>query len=71
MDKSEAVRQAVRFCVKRGELIDFLKKYGSEVENMLITEWNWSGALQVRWEEGRMETLDMVSNLINRVNSVE
>jgi hypothetical protein len=57
MDKSEAVRQTVRSCVKRGELMDFLKKYGSEVANMLITEWNWSEALHISWEEGRMETL--------------
>jgi hypothetical protein len=55
MDKSEAVKGAVRFCKARGILADFLEKHGSEVENMLLTEWKWEDALQVRWEEGREE----------------
>jgi predicted transposase/invertase (TIGR01784 family) len=32
-----------------------LKKNGSEVSNMLYTEWNWDDALAVRYEEGREE----------------
>jgi hypothetical protein len=52
MDKDEAVRKAVLFCKRQGLLIDFLKEYGSEVENMLITEWDWADALQVNREEG-------------------
>jgi hypothetical protein len=63
MDRDEAVKEAVRFCKARGILADFLKKHGSEVGNMLLTEWNWEDALQVRWEEGMekgMEKRDIV-----------
>ncbi|MDR1257095.1 MAG: Rpn family recombination-promoting nuclease/putative transposase [Spirochaetaceae bacterium] len=55
MDRSEAVKEAVSFCKARGILADFLKTHGSEVENMLLTEWKWEDALQVRWEEGKEE----------------
>ncbi|MDR1901488.1 MAG: hypothetical protein LBQ88_04290, partial [Treponema sp.] len=33
----------------------FLKEHGSEVVNMLFTEWNWDDALAVRYEEGKEE----------------
>jgi hypothetical protein len=58
MDRDEAVKESVRFCKARGILTDFLKEHGSEVENMLLTEWNWEDALQVRWEEGREEGME-------------
>jgi hypothetical protein len=32
-----------------------LEKNASEVLNMLLTEWNWDDALDVRFEEGREE----------------
>jgi hypothetical protein len=56
MEKDAAVRDAVKRCIKEGVLGGFLKKHGSEVENMLLTEWNWDDALAVSkqegWEEG-------------------
>jgi hypothetical protein len=58
LERNEAVKQAVNFCVARGILAGFLKEHGSEVENMLLTEWNWDDALQVRWEEGLEEGWD-------------
>ena len=50
--RDEAVKEAVRYCQGKGILKEFLREHGSEVENMLLTEWNWDDALQVRWEEG-------------------
>jgi hypothetical protein len=58
MNRNEAVKGAVRFCKARGMLADFLKKHGSEVENMLLTEWNWKDALQVAREEAREEGME-------------
>jgi hypothetical protein len=55
LERNEAVKQAVNFCVEHGILAGFLKEHGSEVENMLLTGWNWDDALQVRWEEGWKE----------------
>jgi hypothetical protein len=51
----EALKQAVNWCIKHGVLPDFLKTHGSEVVNMLLTEWNMDEALKVRREEGREE----------------
>lgn len=52
LDKDTAVKQAVSFCIEHGILAGFLEEHGSEVKNMLLTEWNWDDALQVRWQEG-------------------
>ncbi|MDR1219318.1 MAG: Rpn family recombination-promoting nuclease/putative transposase [Treponema sp.] len=79
MDKNEAVKGAVRFCKAKGILADFLKKHGSEVENMLLTEWKWKDALQVRWEEGwekgkeetRKEDKRQFSSLVNQAKSLD
>ena len=32
-------------------MADYLKEKGSEVLNMIFTEWNWDDALEVRGEE--------------------
>jgi hypothetical protein len=55
----QAMKKAVNWCIEHGVLPDFLKNNGSEVVNMLLTEWNMDKALEVRSrearEEGRME----------------
>jgi hypothetical protein len=55
----EAMNQAVQWCIEHGILPEFLKTNGSEVVNMLLTEWNMDKALEVRgqeaWEDGRTE----------------
>jgi len=33
-------------------LVEFLTEHGSEVENMLLHEWNTQEALEVRYDEG-------------------
>jgi predicted transposase/invertase (TIGR01784 family) len=50
-----AVDNAVKYCLRNGIMRDFLSKHGSEVENMLFTEWNWDDALAVSRKEGREE----------------
>jgi len=52
MDLPNAIRTAIKSCMSRNILLSFLKAHGSEVENMLITEWNTAEALAVRYEEG-------------------
>jgi predicted transposase YdaD len=52
------VKAAVKYCVGRGILKEFLELHGSEVVNMLFTEWNWDDALAVRFEEGLEEGLE-------------
>ncbi len=51
----DAIRQAVVYCRDHDILKEFLETHGTEVLNMLMTEWNWDDALAYRFEEGREE----------------
>ena len=51
----EAVTKAIRYCTAHDIMGEFLSKHGSEVENMLFTEWNMDEALAVTAEEARAE----------------
>jgi hypothetical protein len=53
--REAGVKAAVKYCIREGILKEFLVQHGSEVENMLFTEWNWEDALAVRFEEGKEE----------------
>jgi len=55
MSLKEAIRLAINSCVSRNILVEFLTEHGSEVENMLLHEWNMQEALEVRFEEGKEE----------------
>jgi hypothetical protein len=59
MGRDEAIKEAVKQCRKKGVLSDFLKEHGSEVENMLLTEWNWDDAFQVCKEESKEEGIEI------------
>jgi plasmid maintenance system antidote protein VapI len=50
-----AIEKAVTFCKEHGILKSFMKKYGTEVQNMLNFEFDMKDALEVSREEGREE----------------
>ncbi len=52
MNRDTAVTLAIKDCIREGIFADFVTKYGSEVENMLFTQFNMDDALAVRYEEG-------------------
>jgi hypothetical protein len=54
-DEAQAVRNAIRYCIDHDILADYLSTNASEVENMLLTEWNWDDAKKVWQEEAREE----------------
>ena len=54
-DRTEAMKRAIRYCRDNDILKAFLEKNGTEVINMLLTEWNMDDALAVRFEEGKEE----------------
>ena len=56
--RQEAIKKAVIFCRNHDILKEFLEENSSEIMNMLITEWNWDDALDVRYEEGREDGLE-------------
>ena len=55
VNKKEAIEETVKYCLKYGILNEFLEKHGSEVLNMLLTEWNMEDCIAVRCEEAREE----------------
>ncbi|MDR0655202.1 MAG: Rpn family recombination-promoting nuclease/putative transposase [Treponema sp.] len=54
-EKEEAMTKAVRWCIGQNILKGFLETHGSEVVNMLMSEWKLEDALVVEREEGREE----------------
>ncbi|MDR1088088.1 MAG: Rpn family recombination-promoting nuclease/putative transposase [Coriobacteriales bacterium] len=50
----DAITKAIQECKKHGIMAAYLESRGSEVLNMLITEWNMEDALRVRGEEERL-----------------
>ena len=50
----EAVTAAIKDCIERGILTDYLFNNASEVSNMLIQEWSWADAKAV-WERDAEE----------------
>ncbi|MDO5406094.1 MAG: hypothetical protein Q4F28_02045 [Eubacteriales bacterium] len=50
----EAIQEAMEVCVKRGIMVEFIREHGTEVRNMLYTQFNLEDAKEV-WEEEAME----------------
>ncbi len=48
-------RKAIRECIKRGILKDYLMRRGSEVENMLLAEYDYETDIAVQREEAHEE----------------
>ena len=47
----EAIQRAIAYCIQHDIMKEFLEENGSEVENMLYTEWDWDKALDIAKEE--------------------
>ena len=61
MERTEAVKQAVKYCRDHDILKEFMEANSSEVFNMLLTEWNLDDALAVSREEGREENREEIA----------
>jgi len=55
MTLEDAMKAAIRYCIENGILKLFLETHSSEVQNMLITEWNLEEAQQAWLAQGRDE----------------
>lgn len=51
MNRDEAIRRAMQECKEADIMVDFIEEHGSEVSNMLFTQFNWDDALEVAREE--------------------
>ena len=58
MTFDEAVKEAVIYCTGKGILREFLETHGTEVMNMLFTEFNMDDALAISREEGIEEGIE-------------
>ena len=56
-EEEGAIKKAIKECIEKGILADYLKRKGSEVENMLIAEYSYEEDIQVKQEEARQEGL--------------
>jgi len=56
MNLADAIKAAIKTCLNKNILVDFLREHGSEVENMIFGEWNWDDAIAVAKEEAVEET---------------
>ena len=50
--EESAIKNAIKECIEKGILADYLKRKGSEVENMLIAEYSYEEDMQVKLQEG-------------------
>lgn len=53
-----AITEAIKTCLSKNIFVDFLKKHGSEVVNMLFGEYDHNVALEVAKEEGILEVAE-------------
>ena len=61
LNLKEAIDKAVKDCIDKGILPDFLKKYGGDVMSMLYKEWDSNEYGEVQREEGVLEGLFRVA----------
>ena len=69
------MKAAIKYCIDNNILKDFLKRHGSEVENMLFAEITTEEYGEIRFNEGREEGEEKrnqyVLELINQGLSTE
>ena len=53
--EESAIKNAIRECIDHGILADYLKRKGSEVENMLIAEYSYEEDIQVKQQEAEQQ----------------
>lgn len=53
--EESAIKKAIRECIDRGILEEYLKRKGSEVENMLIAEYSYEEDIQVKQQEAEQQ----------------
>ncbi len=57
--EERAIKKAIKECIDSGILADYLKRKGSEVENMLIAEYSYEEDIQVKQQEARRQGIDL------------
>ena len=66
-DEESAIKKAIKECIEKGILADYLKRKGSEVENMLIAEYSYEEDMQVKLQEGIWQGITLSADIFQMV----
>ena len=66
-DEEGAIKKAIKECIEKGILADYLKRKGSEVENMLIAEYSYEEDMQVKLQEGIWQGITLSADIFQMV----
>jgi predicted transposase/invertase (TIGR01784 family) len=67
----ESIQKAIKYCQKHDILKEYLEIHGSEVQNMLLEEWNMEDAIAYARKEEREEVENHIFKLFDQGLSVE
>lgn len=66
------MEKAIKECIKKGVLAEYLKRKGSEAQNMLTAEYDYEMDIQVKQEEARQEgRTQMIIKALTTTKSVK
>lgn len=65
--ETNPITKAIRTCIEQGGLAEYLRERGSEVENMLIAEYNYEEDIAVQREEAYEEGIEFGMELTKKV----
>jgi hypothetical protein len=71
MSRDEAIEKAVKECINRNVLREFLEERAREVTGMIFGEWDWDVAKEVWQEEVREEGREEVFSLLEQGFSLQ
>ena len=66
-EEERAIKKAIKECIEKGILADYLKRKGSEVENMLIAEYSYEEDMQVKLQEGIWQGITLSADIFQMV----
>lgn len=66
-EEEGAIKKAIKECIEKGILADYLKRKGSEVENMLIAEYSYEEDMQVKLQEGIWKGITLSADIFQMV----
>ena len=66
-EEEGAIKKAIKECIEKGILADYLKRKGSEVENMLIAEYSYEEDMQVKLQEGIWQGITLSADIFQMV----
>ena len=66
-EEEGAIKKAIKECIEKGILADYLKRKGSEVENMLIAEYSYEEDMQVKLQEGIWQGITLSADTFQMV----